>query len=239
MTYLSDLAHYLRRLAQPAERVGVLSSCSPDGHDGEVGLDNDYATAVTALGAKLARVEGPQRPGEFDLFAAIFRPRPAAEADVRRLYRLARQTTLGFEGYAEKLSRRYRRCPVVLERVLDGLFELALADGVVSARETEFLERTALALGVSPAVYRAVRARRLGLDEEDPYRVLDVDPRASDEAVRSAWKRLLVEHHPDRALAMGLPRERVEEAQIRASAINAAFDRVMRERKPGLAVGAA
>ncbi len=231
MPYLSDLAHYLQRLAQPAERPGALSSCSPDL------LDHDYATAVTALGAKLARAEGPQRPGEFDAFTAIFRPQPASEEDVGRLYRLARQTTLGFEAYAQKLARRYKNCPVVLERVLDGLFELALADGVVSARETDYLERTALALGVSPAVYRAVRARRLGLGEDDPYRVLDVDPLAPDDAVRTAWKRLLIEHHPDRALAMGLPRERVEQAQIRAQAINAAFDKVMRERKQGFAAG--
>ena len=231
MPYLSDLAHYLQRLAQPAERPGALSSCSPDL------LDHDYATAVTALGAKLARAEGPQRPGEFDAFTAIFRPQPASEEDVGRLYRLARQTTLGFEAYAQKLARRYKNCPVVLERVRDGLFELALADGVVSARETDYLERTALALGVSPAVYRAVRARRLGLGEDDPYRVLDVDPLAPDDAVRTAWKRLLIEHHPDRALAMGLPRERVEQAQIRAQAINAAFDKVMRERKQGFAAG--
>ena len=155
------------------------------------------------------------------------------------MYRLARQTTLGFEGYARKLARRYGHCPVILERVLDGLFQLALADGNVSERETEYLERVADALGVTPAVYRAVRARRLGLGEDDPYRVLEVDPTAPDEVVRAAWKKLLVETHPDRAVARGLPRELVERAQVKAQAINAAFDRVMHERRSGFAAGAA
>jgi DnaJ like chaperone protein len=198
--------------------------------------DGEFSTAVTALGAKLASADGPQRPREFEIFAAIFRPQPAAEADIRRLYRLARQTTLGFDGYARKLAKRYGNCPIVLERVLDGLFQLALSDGVVTDRETAYLSDVAEALGLSHEVYRAVRARRLGLSDDDPYRVLDVAPNAPDEVVRAAWRKALVEHHPDRALALGLPRELVEKAQIKAQAINAAFDRVMAERRVGFAI---
>ncbi len=235
MTLLSTLAKLFGVPGGPPPLTAV-----GDPHEsGQVIVDGDFSDAVTALGAKLARAEGPSQPGEFDRFTEIFRPQPAAEADVRRLYRLARQTTLGFEGYARKLARRYGHCPVILERVLDGLFQLALADGVVSERETEYLERVADALGVTPAVYRAVRARRLGLGEDDPYRVLEVDPAAPDEVVRAAWKKLLIETHPDRAVARGLPRELVERAQVKAQAINAAFDRVMHERRSGFAAGAA
>ncbi len=234
MTLLSTLAKFFN--VSGARRASTRSDCDTAGL---AAADGEFSSAVTALGAKLASAEGPSRPGEFDRFTEIFRPQPAAEADVRRLYRLARQTTLGFEGYARKLARRYGHCPIVLERVLDGLFQLALADGVVSERETEYLQRVADSLGVTPAVYRAVRARRLGLSDEDPYRVLEVDPAAPDDVVRAAWKKLLIETHPDRALARGLPRELVELAQVKAQAINAAFDRVMHERRGGFAAGAA
>ena len=123
--------------------------------------------------------------------------------------------------------------------MLDGLFQLALADGVITERETAYLERVARGLGVSPAVYRAVKARRLGLTDEDPYVVLEIDPSAPDDAVRAAWRKALVATHPDKALAMGLPRELVEKAQIKAQAINAAFDKVMRERSQGFGAAAA
>jgi DnaJ like chaperone protein len=235
MTLLSILAKLFGAAGAGHRQTAVVDGCP----SGLVEADGAFSDAVTALGAKLARAEGPSMPGEFDRFTEIFRPQPAAEADVRRLYRLARQTTLGFEGYARKLARRYGHCPIILERVLDGLFQLALADGVVSERETEYLQRVADALGVTPAVYRAVRARRLGLSEEDPYRVLEVDPAAPDDVVRAAWKKLLIETHPDRAVARGLPRELVERAQVKAQAINAAFDRVMHERRSGFAVGVA
>ena len=208
-------------------------------HQGQIWQDGAYSTAVTALSAKLARAEGPQRPNEFEAFAAIFAPRPAAEADIRRLYRLARQTTLGYEGYAHKLAVRYGRCPVVLERVLDGLYRLALADGVVSEREIAFLDSVAAALGLPMETARAVRAKRLGILDDDPYRVLAVDPSASDELVRAAWRKALVESHPDRAIARGLPAHLVARAQAQAQAINAAFDRVMSERRGGLATGPA
>ena len=38
------------------------------------------------------------------------KPETRAERNVERLYDLARQTTLGYEGYARRLAKRYRRC---------------------------------------------------------------------------------------------------------------------------------
>ncbi len=235
MTLLSTIA---KLFAPLTDRLPLAAAPDCSAYGGMTWNDGAFSSAVTALGAKLASADGEERPQEFEAFAAVFHPRPAAEADIRRLYNLARKTTLGFEGYARRIARRYGHCPIVLEKVLDGLFELALADGVITERETAYLVRVASALGVSPAVYRAVKARRLRLGEDDPYAVLSVDPSAPDDAVRAAWRKALVANHPDRALAMGLPRERVEKAQIKAMAINAAFDMVMSERRQGFAAAA-
>ena len=49
--------------------------------------------------------------------------------------------------------------------------------------------------------------------------------------LRAAWKSALVEAHPDRARARGLPDEYVAVAESKAAAINAAFDAAMRERR--------
>jgi len=198
--------------------------------------DPAFAAAVTALGAKLARADGRADPVEFDSFVEAFQPEQSAARDIDRLYRLARETTHGYEGYAKALAKRYDHCPQLLETVLSGLFYVAKADGVVSHDEMAFLERVSELFRLSPLTFRRLKADHLGLPANDPYRLLEVAPDAPDAAVHAAWKRQLLAHHPDRAAGRGLSPTLVEAAQAKASAINAAFDAVMQERR-GLVIG--
>jgi DnaJ like chaperone protein len=207
-----------------------LADC-PDCPAGLPGEDPAFSTAVTALGAKLAKADGRAGAGEYAAFAGVFQPDAESEADVRRLYDLARQTTHGFESYARRLAKRYRACPQLLEDVLDGLFHIAAADGAITSDELDYLERVADLFGLSPLTFRRLKATHLGLAADDPYAVLGVAPDASDEAVHAAWRSALSAAHPDRALARGLPLDFVEVAQAKAAAINAAFDAVTRERR--------
>ena len=195
------------------------------------GEDPAFSTAVTALGAKLAKADGNAHADEYETFAGVFQPEPASQGNIRRLYHLARQTTRGFESYARRLAKRYRHCPQILEDVLDGLFYVATSDGVVTADELAYLERVCELFGLGPLVFRRLKATHMGADKDDPYEVLGVAHDASDEEVRRAWKSQLSEAHPDRARGRGLPTEFIEVAEAKAAAINAAYDAVMRERK--------
>jgi DnaJ like chaperone protein len=221
---------FWRKIADLAVRNLDEAECPvcPPGLPGE---DPAFTTAVTALGAKLAKADGNAQASEFEAFAVVFQPEPGSAGAVRRLYQLARQTTRGFESYARRLAKRYRHCPQLLEDVLDGLFYVATSDGVVTADELAYLERVSHLFGQSPLTFRRLKATHLGLEVEDPYAVLGVAHDAPDAAVRAAWKAELSEAHPDRARARGLPTEFIEVAEAKAAAINAAFDAVMRERR--------
>jgi DnaJ like chaperone protein len=207
-------------------------SCPP----GLPGEDPAFSTAVTALGAKLARADGQANGAEYDAFAEVFTPEQGSEGAVHRLYDLARQTTHGYESYARRLAKRYRNCPQLLEDVVDGLFYIAGSDGAVTDTELEYLRRVSELFGLSALQFRRVKATHLGLAPNDPYAVLDVTPDASDETIRAAWRRALAEAHPDRVIGRGLPEEYVEVAHAKSAAINAAYDAVRRERRAGLAL---
>ncbi|HKT52964.1 MAG TPA: DnaJ family molecular chaperone [Caulobacteraceae bacterium] len=221
---------FWRNIASLAARRVDEAEC-PDCPQGLPGEDPAFSTAVTALGAKLAKADGRVSSGEFTAFVEVFQPDPAAERDVRRLYDLARQTTHGFESYARRLAKRYYGCPQLLEDVLDGLFHIAGADGAVTADELDYLERVSDLFGLSPLTFRRIKALNLGAEAHDPYVVLKIAPDASDAAVRTAWRSALSEAHPDRVLARGLPAEFVEVAEIKSRTINAAYDDIRQERK--------
>ena len=221
---------FWRNIATLAARRLDLAEC-PNCPPGLPGEDPAFSTAVTALGAKLARADGRADGHEFAAFSEVFQPDPASEDNIHRLYDLARQTTHGFESYAKRLAKRYRTCPQLLEDVVDGLFHIAKADGVVTQDELDYIERVSDLFGLSPLAFRRLRAVHLGATADDPYMILDVPADADDAAVRVAWKTALSSAHPDRARARGLPQEFVEVAEAKAAAINAAFSTVMRERR--------
>jgi len=64
----------------------------------------------------------------------------------------------------------------------------------------------------------------------DPYKVLEVDPTASDDAIETAYRRLIAQYHPDKVA--GAAAEIRELAAQRAGAINAAYDAIQKIRRP-------
>lgn len=217
----------LTRLASGCMDAADCEDCPP----GLPGQDPAFSTAVIALGAKLAKADGRADRSEFTAFSEVFQSPSEEQRDIQRLYDLARQTTLGYEGYAKRLAKRYRNCPQLLEDVLDGLFFIALSDGVVTSDELVYLEDVSRLFGLSPLAFRRLRATHMGAGPDDPYVILGIAADAPDETVRAAWRSALSEAHPDRALSRGLPQDYVLVAQAKSAAINSAYDTVMRERR--------
>jgi DnaJ like chaperone protein len=221
---------FWRNIANLAVRRVDAADC-PDCPAGLPGEDPAFSTAVTALGAKLAKADGRADSSEYAAFSEVFQADGGSERDIRRLYDLARQTTRGFESYAKRLAKRYRGCPQLLEDVVDGLFHIAKSDGAVTVHELDYLESVTALFGLAPLTFRRLKAIHLGAAADDPYAVLEIAPDATDEAVRAAWRKALSEAHPDRAVSRGLPAEFVEVAHAKAAAINAAYDTLRRERQ--------
>ena len=67
-------------------------------------------------------------------------------------------------------------------------------------------------------------------NEPDAYAVLGITRSASDTEVRALWRRLVRENHPDSLAAHGVPAELIARASDKVARINAAWDRIKRER---------
>ncbi len=222
---------FWKNLARLAARSVDAAECT-DCPKGPPGADPAFATAVTALGAKLAMADGLAHEVEQNAFLHVFKPDEAARRDVLRLYDLARQTSLGFESYAKRLAKRYASCPQILEDVLEGLFHIAVSDGHLSHEEETYLETVSGLFGIRPATYRRVRAGYVPLGEDDPYYILGLTPDASDDDIRLARRARLNDFHPDRIRARGLPVDFEALYTQKTALINQAYDQITRERAP-------
>jgi len=193
--------------------------------------DQVFAIGVTVLAAKLAKVDGPVSRVEIDAFKRSFAIPEQNVQQVGRLFDSARETSAGFETYAVQLGQAFADNRGVLEQVLAGLYQIALADGPLQSAEADFLERVARGFGLDmDAAQRAGRFVR-ATPAEDPFSVLGIDKRASNDAIRARWKQLMRENHPDSLASRGVPPDMIAAASDRVARINAAFDSIKRDRK--------
>ncbi|MEO1193464.1 MAG: TerB family tellurite resistance protein [Pseudomonadota bacterium] len=188
-----------------------------------------FTVGVIVLGAKMAKADGQVTPDEVRAFKEVFHVPPEEEKNVGRLFNLARRDARGFEPYAKQLGRLFADQPVVLERLLDALFHIAQADGEVSPPELAYLEQVAQLFGLNRDSWGRAKAANMNA-AENPYTILGVDPKASDEEIKARHRELVREHHPDRLIAQGMPEEMVQVANEQLARINSAYDEVRRLR---------
>ena len=196
--------------------------------------DQLFAIGVVALSAKLAKCDGPVVRAEVDAFKRHFRIPPESMRDIGRLFDQARDSAEGFEPYAVQLGEFFADNRGMLEDVLAALFAIARADKPLNQQELAFLSRVHRAFGLDQRAWDRARGagapRQTFADQPDPYAVLGVSAQASDQEVHATWRRLMRENHPDSLAARGVPAEFVARATDKVARINAAWDRIKRER---------
>lgn len=228
-TQLANLAHRAFEVGEdPPREVGRAVGefqCGPDPNDVE------FTAAIVGLGAKLAKADGLVTIDEVAAFTRVFRAAPGDEVAMRRVFDIARQTVLGYESYARRIAKRYGNRPCLLEGVMDGLFQIALADGVLTSDELDYLAGVADAFGFSEADFRRIKASHVGADLDDPYAILGVPHDADFDVVKAAYRQLMRDNHPDTvATAKSAPREYEGVAHEKAAAITTAYARIRVER---------
>lgn len=196
--------------------------------------DQLFAITVVVLAAKLAKCDGAVKREEIDAFKRQFRIPPESVRDIGRLFDQARDSSDGFEPYAVQLAEAFADNRGVLEDVLVALAAIARADGPINLREQEFLHRVHAVFGLDKVAWERVRGgssrQPAPRAEANPYEILGVAPNASDEVLRTTWKRLMRENHPDSLAARGVPAEFIARASDKVARINAAWDQIKRER---------
>ena len=118
----------------------------------------------------------------------------------------------------------------VRESLLGGLFQIALADGVVHPNELAFLKKVARAFGLDNHDFDRIQSAHMGTESADPYQILGVSRDTSDEDIKKTYRNLSRENHPDTLIAKGMPQEFVDVANEKMASINAAYDVISKER---------
>ncbi len=191
-----------------------------------------FTIAVIVLSAKMAKADGVVTRDEIDAFKRVFHIPPHEMDTVGRLFNEARRDATGFEPYAQQIAQMFAYQPEVLEELLGGLFHIAMADGVMHSTELTYLQAVAHIFGFDGTQFERIRALHMGADGSavDPYEILGVSRTATDDEIKTVYRRLIRENHPDALMAKGLPQEFIDLANEKMAGINTAYDRIRKDR---------
>ena len=121
----------------------------------------------------------------------------------------------------------------MLEELLAALLMIAHADGDYHQAERQYIASVAQIFGFNAADLHRIESTYAGgatTSEADPYEILGKPRTASDQDIKSAYRKLLRESHPDTLMSQGLPEDFIDIANKKMAVINAAYDQIKKER---------
>jgi DnaJ like chaperone protein len=149
----------------------------------------------------------------------------------------------------EPLRRALVNNVSVRQMFIEIQLQAALVDGEFSPSEGRVLTEVCQLLGISQQEFEAVAQRMKaeqsfhqgggqgqfesagGLGLKQAYGVLGVDQACDAKTLKTAYRKLMSQHHPDKLVARGLPDEMMQIAKEKTQEIQAAYDAIKKSRK--------
>ncbi len=187
----------------------------------------DFSVSLLVLLAAVMKADGTVKKSELDYvkqyLVRSMGQGPAREA-VRMLRDILKQNIPVVE--VSRQIKKYLDYPGRLQ-LLHLLYGLSGADGQFHPKELEMIDVIAQNLGVTEADQKSIRSMFVP-DTNAAYKVLEIDPSATDEEVKKAYRKMAVKYHPDKVSYLG--EEYQKAAKEKFQKIQEAYDQIRKER---------
>ena len=214
-------------------------------------VHSQFLEASFSVMGALCKADGVVTRDEIRVTQELFERLQLTEAqkhEAQEAFRRGKAPGFDIDAAVDAFAVSARRSRVLFTLFLQMQLSAVAADGEVHPAERDLLVRVARRLGLGEgdlaqleALLRAVGAG--GAREasgppsparlEDAYAALGVTPEASESEVKSAYRKLIRDNHPDRIASKGLSESMRAMAEQRARDINAAYELIKRARNFG------
>ena len=196
-----------------------------------------FATSVIAISAKLAKVDGKISKSEILAFKKIFEFPAEDEKAISKIFNSAKENIDDYKDIAKQVYNVFRYDRGLLFELLNSLFSIAYADGELHPKEKVMLLEIAKVFQISGNEFESLnnifeeKISKVNTSIDRSYKILGLTENASLEQVSNQYRKLIKEYHPDKLQGMGLPKEFIELANQKLSAINKAYTEIKNNEK--------
>ena len=200
------------------------------------GQRNSFLFSMLVLASYIIKADGKVMHSEMELVRNMLRQnfgevgRSQGDDILRKLF--DEQKRVGASSFRNTVMQCCQQIACNMDysqrlQLLNFLVMISQADGRVDPAEVTAMKECAQWMQMS--VDEVDSMLGLGKDDlESAYRVLGVSPNASDDEVKKAYRRLALEHHPDKVVALGDDIRKAAEKKFQE--INAAKDKIWKAR---------
>lgn len=157
--------------------------------------------ALCPLFIEVARADEPPAQIEIRVIREFFEHRLSFNETMMEEVRDALKAAIASPpGDVEAMSTRARALvkPGMRVEVMRSFYDVGMADGDLKRSEQDVLKRIVGAFNLSDEQLQQITTEFFGKGDAN-YDVLGINAQATDDEVKSAYRRLAAEHHPDRA----------------------------------------
>jgi DnaJ like chaperone protein len=177
--------------------------------------DVEFIRALCQLFIEVARVDGAPAQSEIRVIRDYFLAKAQEESHTLNVVKQALKAALYAEPGpdVEVLTQQLRAMMKPSDRLalIHQLYLLALADGDIQKSEQDMVRRIVGILNVSDEQLAAITEHHFGRGDL-AYAVLGLDSTASEETIKSTYRRLAALSHPDRTHDEGQRFREIKEA---------------------------
>jgi len=226
------IGHLFDRASEERRFLGAASRSRIPQSDPVSSAQVNFLTCLIGLSISVADADGNVKVSHIDAMREFFRRNfsfPSVDQDViqrlidemyRNRFRIDIQGLCAYYAAVSTFEGR-----VLLLRLL---FQIARADARgISATEEALIRRITFLLGLAEQIYYQVRAEFLQ-ESGRAWKILGLSPEADVEQIKSAYRQLSLQNHPDKVANLGPEFVRVAEEKFKA--IQEAYDEIRRER---------
>ena len=181
-----------------------------------------------ALSAAIMKADGKVLRAELDYVKAFFSQQfgaPFLSGHLQTLKRFLDSENIPLEQICNDIRMRTQEEARV--QLLYYLFGIAKSDGSVSEAELSAIQRISNLLRISPADFESVK-NMFYRDVNSDYKVLEIEPTASPDEIKKAYRQMAIKYHPDKVASMG--EEFQKGAKEKFQKIQEAYDNIKKSR---------
>ena len=191
-----------------------------------------YFVSLFSILGKLAKIDGVVTRDEIFVVQNFINNLHIAEREkqfAKEVFNEAKNSRYSIEDFAIQLYQTNKQQPTILLSFISLLFQVAGADGKFHPAEEAALKRIKGIFGISDQQFNDIKGSYFN-DLDKHYKILNCTPESSNQEIRSSYKKLVKDFHPDTIVSKGLPEEFTDFATKRFREIQEAYEKIEQAR---------